>query len=124
MSAAVVDSSKVFVHGGMVEQHTVLSALTSAQAEDIAIKYQSGAPYKTAPLDVSFEWLVLPTTGIGQGFHILASDSTSGNTVQVKAIVEVGGNIASAVLKVKIRWLAAARRDGQSTGQDNIIDNG
>jgi hypothetical protein len=123
--AATVDSSKVFVHGGLIEQHTVLSALTSDLTETIAIAYTKGAPYKTAPLDVTFEQTAAATDGSPvTAEHLLASDSTSGNTIAIKARVGPGEDISGAKLKVKIRFLNAARQDSQSITTDNTSDNG
>jgi hypothetical protein len=119
--AATVDSSLVYVHGGMIEQHVVLSSLVSDQTETITINTGLGAPNKVAPFDVGFEYTAGCTDGsaLHAPEHLVASDSTSGNTVAVRARVESGGDITGAKLKVKIRWLEVARQDGQSINSAN-----
>jgi hypothetical protein len=118
--AATVDSSRVFVHGDMIEQHTVLSALTDGATETVTLLVNSGVPTVTAPLDVNFEQTVDATSGTNVGaVHLVASDSTSGNTVAVRFRVAGGEDISGAKVKVKLRWLNVARQDGQSLSQDN-----
>lgn len=118
--AATLDSETVIPFGSLVEQHSVYSSLTSDLAETLTVRTALGAPDKTPVLDVSFEQTVGATDGSICTFeHILASDSTSGNTVAWRARVPPAGDISGAKVKVKVRWLTAARTDGQSISQDN-----
>ncbi len=118
--AATVDSGFVYVHGGLIEQHTVLSALTDSATESIALLTSQGVPTNTAPLDVSFEFTQGATSGDQlTAEHVLASDSTSGDTVAVRIRTPIGGDPAGAKVKVKIRFLNVARQDGSSLSQDN-----
>jgi hypothetical protein len=118
--AATVDSSTVHVHGGMITQHTTLSALTSDLTESVAFTTGLGAPNIVAPFEVDWECLTPPTSGdLLLMNRVYASDSTSGNTVAVKFKVPAGGDITGAVVKVKLRWLAIFRQDGQSISSDN-----
>ena len=118
--AATLDSEKVIPHGAMIEQHSIYSGLTPDAAETLTIRTALGAPDKTPVLDVSFEQTVGATSGDQCTFeHIVASDSTSGNTVAWRARVEAGGDISGAKVKVKVRWHASARQDGNSISADN-----
>jgi hypothetical protein len=118
--AATLDSEYVIPLGQMIEQHSSYSSLTSDASETLTIRTALGAPNKTPVLDVAFEQTAAATSGDMVSFeHIVASDSTSGNTVAWKARVAPGADIAGAKVKVKVRWHASARQDGQTISSDN-----
>lgn len=118
--AATLDSEKVVPLGAMIEQHSVYSGLTSDLLETLTVRTAQGAPDKTPVLDVSFEQTAGAINGDLVTFeHKVASDSTSGNTVAWVARVAQNGDISNAKVKVKVRWHASARQDGQSLTSDN-----
>jgi hypothetical protein len=97
MAAATIDESKVETSVPLCITRVQLSALTSDQNEDVA----HGGPSGAVPL------LVIPVVTVGAATGdqvtaewIKASDSTSNNTVRVKARVAAGGDIAGAKLSV------------------------
>lgn len=118
--AATLDSEYVIPLGQMIEQHSSYSVLTSDAAETLTVRTAFGAPNKTPVLDVAFEQTAGCTDGSQVTFeHVLASDSTTNNTVAWKARCAAGGDIAGAKVKVKVRWHSSARQDGQSITSDN-----
>lgn len=97
MAAATVDEKKVEAAVPFVITRIQLSSLTSDQNEDVAHQGPSGV----APL------MVLPVVTVGAttgdqitAEWIKASDSTTNNTVRVKARVAAGGDISGAKLTV------------------------
>lgn len=97
MAAATVDEYKVELAVPYVITRTQLSSLTSDQAEDVAHRGPSGcSPFLVLPVVT-----VAATSGDAVSCEwIKASDSTTNNTVRVKAKVGPGGDIAGAKITV------------------------
>jgi hypothetical protein len=108
MAAATVDYARTVVAGSdFLLQEIRLSSLTSDQAEDVA----HGGPSGVAPLLVLSSVTTAATTGDQITVeHHKASDSTTNNTMRVKARVAAGGDISGA--KVTLYALFIGRASG------------
>ncbi len=106
MAAATISEKKWTFSGSDSEcREFQLSVMTSGQLESVA----HGGPSGIAPTWVAFETVTGATTGDPVAYeHIAASDSTSNNTVAVRAVVAPGADIAGATVRVLCGFIARA----------------